>query len=202
MSAWMLVLSALFLNIWYESHRPSLERSWIRRRQRYTSSGRCHSSFMERFKLIPSGVSSLFLLDVCLWSRLTSGPGLLHSRACSVRWPAQSRGQSLSFRSCLLHACSRAWSIRWPAQSRGQSLSAFVAGSLRVPFKQANYRVTGSVTRSISDAPLKQAHCSGSYLLHVCSKACSVRWPAQLRGQLSDAPLKQAHCRSVSTTRM
>ncbi len=27
-----------------------------------------------------------------------------------------------------------------------------------MPFKQANYRVTGSATRSISDASLKQAH--------------------------------------------
>ncbi len=42
----------------------------------------------ERFKLILSGVPSLFLLDIwCHWSRLTIGSCLLHacSRACSVR---------------------------------------------------------------------------------------------------------------------
>ena len=41
--------------------------------------------FIERFKLISSGVPSLFLLVGCHWSRLTSGSGLLHRRACSFR---------------------------------------------------------------------------------------------------------------------
>jgi len=68
----------------------------------------------------------------CHWSRLTSDSGLLHSRACFVHWSTQSKDQSLSI---------------------------FVADSLRVSFKQTNYRVTDSMTRSISNASLKQAHC-------------------------------------------
>jgi len=39
--------------------------------------------------------------------------------------------------------------------------------------KQAHYRVTDSMTRSISNASLKQTHCFDFYLLHVCSKTCS-----------------------------
>ncbi len=95
----------------------------------------------ERSKLIPSGVPSLFLLVECHWSRLTSGSGLLHSRACPFH--------------------------------------AIVADSLRLPFKQANYRVTGSVGE-VNRCLLVRA-CNASQdlfrlcLLHACSRACSVR---------------------------
>ncbi len=86
---------------------------------------------IEHFKLISSDVSSLFLLDIwCHWSRLTIDSCLLHSRACSVWWRAQSRDQLLSSDSCLQRvtelvlfmsiAFDRACSVHWLTQSRDQ----------------------------------------------------------------------------------
>ncbi len=62
----------------------------------------------------------------CHWSRLT------------IEWRARWWDQLLTFDSCLLHACSRACFIH-----------VFVADLLQVSFKQTNYRVMSSITRSI-----------------------------------------------------
>ncbi len=107
-------------------------------------------------------VAGSLLVRACNASQGLFCSCLLHacSRACFVRWPAQSRDQllachcsrltiewrarrrgqywtrlwsRLTIGSCLLHACSRAYFVR-----------AFAAGSLRVPFKQANFWSIGS----------------------------------------------------------